>query len=429
MKKFIKVIIFMLCIVIPTGFCFTGCSEQKFADAWTYDENYHWHASLDENSTEVQFKGEHIMSDWVDNVDAELEESQRYKKCEICEYKIYEPLVPSEGLEYVLSTNSPKDNYYLVKSIGTCTDTTIRIPETHDGLPVKELVYNCFKDATSIKCVVIPDSFVNINKPFENCTSLERVILGKNIRSMYSSFEDIFKTCTSLTDIIFDEENPSYKTIDGNVYSKNGKTMHYYPRGKTEQSFTVLDSVEVIADYCFTKCKLKNITISDSVKRIGDYAFSECALLENVDLGNGVENLGGYTFIWSAIKSITIPESVTSFDSSIFSNCANLESVEFLCNVEELSDFMFQNSGLKTIIIPDCFKKIGQQCFNNCTNLKSVVIDTNITDIDYMAFGGITDLTIYFKGSEAEWNNITKDSNWNKNSSIKIEYNYTGTAG
>lgn len=426
MKKFIKAIIFVLCIILPAGFCFNGCSEQKFADAWTYDENYHWHASLDENSTEVQFKGEHIMSDWIDNTDANPEDSQRYKKCEICDYKIYESLASSEGLQ--LEYYNYSDSGYYVKGIGTCTDTTIRIPEIYNGEPVIMLDSNCFKGETNIKCVVIPDSIIETKTgAFENCTSLERVIVGKNNCFDGGSLNGIFSGCTSLKNIVIDESNEYYKSIDGNVYSKNGKAMIYYACGKTEQSFTVLDTVETIEESCFENCKLKSITVSDSVKTINAHAFSDCTQLESIVLGNSVETIEGYAFLRSAIKSITIPASVTSLGWACFRGCANLESVVMLCNVKTLSMSLFYETGLKTIIIPDSVETIDQQCFDGCTALETVVIGTNVTNIGYKAFARITNLIIHYKGSEENWNTITKDSTWNESSTITVDYNYTGT--
>lgn len=425
MKKFIKAIIFILCIVLPAGLCFTGCSKQKFADAWTYDENYHWHASLDKNSSDVQFKNKHIWSEWVDIANANPEDCKRYKKCEICDYIYYEPVAASEGLNFTLTTYSGSKRCYAVSGIGTCTDANIVIPETYNDLPVKRIKADCFKGLTFIKNVVIPESIINIEEnSFKECSSLERVVIGKNVTGVSFS---AFSGCTSLKDIVINESNEYYKSIDGNLYSKDGKEMLIYACGKSAESFTVLDTVETIGYGCFKNCNLKSVTISDSVKTIKEYAFQDCTKLESVVLGNNLESIQGYAFIRSAIKSITIPASVTSFGWSCFAECAQLESAVILCNIDKLDDFIFRESGLKTIIIPDSVECIGQATFKECAALESVVIGTNVTSIDYEAFAGITNLTIHYKGSEENWNNITKIDKWNENSSITVDYNYTGT--
>jgi hypothetical protein len=42
-------------------------------------------------------------------------------------------IAASEGLEFIRIW---PENVYAVRSIGTCTDTDLLIPDTHDGIPV-----------------------------------------------------------------------------------------------------------------------------------------------------------------------------------------------------------------------------------------------------------------------------------------------------
>lgn len=72
-----------------------------------------------------------------------------------------------------------------------------------------------------------------------------------------------------LESIIVDEMNNAYQTIDGNLYSKDGKTLIRYATGKNEQSFTVPNSVDSIDDYAFHGHILTEIIIPDSVTHIG----------------------------------------------------------------------------------------------------------------------------------------------------------------
>lgn len=65
--------------------------------------------------------------------------------------------------------------------------------------------------------------------------------------------------------------------------------------------------------------------------------------------------------------------------------------------------------------IPDSVAIIGTNAFAKCPSLASVDISINVTSIDDGAFYGCTSLaTIAFNGTIAQWNAITKGTNWNR---------------
>ncbi len=92
-----------------------------------------------------------------------------------------------------------------------------------------------------------------------------------------------FQDCTSLTSITVAEENTAYKSVDGNLYTKDGKTLIQYAFGKKDTSFTVPDGVTSIGNSAFEDCSsLTSVVIPDSVKTIGSNAFRDCASLTSV---------------------------------------------------------------------------------------------------------------------------------------------------
>ena len=81
----------------------------------------------------------------------------------------------------------------------------------------------------------------------------------------------------SLTSIEVSENNTAYCDIDGNLYTKDKKTLIQYAIGKKDTSFTIPNSVTTIGDYAFWNCdSLTSVVIPDSVTYIGRYAFSNC---------------------------------------------------------------------------------------------------------------------------------------------------------
>ena len=186
---------------------------------------------------------------------------------------------------------------------------------------VESIGSNAFEGCTGLTSIVIPDSD-NVTKiydsAFANCTGLEEVILGNHVerigyrkscrpcqysgkmaRIYYKSFEDkrnrgnAFRGCTSLTSINVDTENQCYKSIDGVLFSKDGKTLLQFPRGKKETDYTIPNSVGSIGSSAFAGCTgLTSITVPDSVKSIGDFAFYGCSGLKEVTIPKELDITG-----------------------------------------------------------------------------------------------------------------------------------------
>ncbi|MBQ3041810.1 MAG: leucine-rich repeat domain-containing protein, partial [Clostridia bacterium] len=72
-------------------------------------------------------------------------------------------------------------------------------------------------------------------------------------------------------------------TIDGNLYSKDGKTLILYLPGKTDTSFVIPSGVTKISSSAFENCtSLSSVTIPSSVTSIGFAAFNGCTNLSSV---------------------------------------------------------------------------------------------------------------------------------------------------
>ncbi len=281
------------------------------------------------------------------------------------------------------------------------------------------------KDAT-VTDVVIPDCVTSIGySAFYNCSSLTSITIPNTVTSIGSS---AFSGCSSLSSIIVDEDNTTYKSIDGNLYSKNGTTLIQYAIGKTDSSFTIPNHVTSIGGWAFSNCSsLASITIPNSVTSIGGWAFDGCsiknatiptntimylpkAFLKTVII-NGGTSIGSDAFYnCSSLTSITIPDSVTSIGSGAFSNCSSLEIITLpfvglTANSTSNTHFgyifgaryYYENyyyipSSLKTVVVTGG-TSIGDYAFYECSSLTSVTIGNSVTSIGSSAFRDCSLLT------------------------------------
>jgi hypothetical protein len=77
----------------------------------------------------------------------------------------------------------------------------------------------------------------------------------------------------------------NYSSVDGVLFNKLQTLLIKYPEGKSDNSYTIPDSVTSIGGWAFYNCtSLTSITIPDSVTSIGNNAFYNCTSLSSVTL-------------------------------------------------------------------------------------------------------------------------------------------------
>jgi hypothetical protein len=97
------------------------------------------------------------------------------------------------------------------------------------------------------------------------------------------------------------------------------------------------------------------------------------------------------------------------------------ETVEVTDGVVRISSFAFAGRGeqradkIEKIILPDSVKYINESAFKGCNVLEEVYIGKGIVEIGDTPFKNCYSLnTIYYAGTEEEWNAIRKISSWYK---------------
>lgn len=123
-------------------------------------------------------------------------------------------------------------------------------------------------------------------KAFSYCGKLKVVRFGKEISVIDSS---AFNDCGKLTIFDVDEENTMFLSSDGILYSKDKRSVIRCPEGCANDLISILDTVETIEPWCFSRClNLVDIILPKHLKKVGAYAFNDCRNIISLTLGDEV---------------------------------------------------------------------------------------------------------------------------------------------
>ncbi len=130
------------------------------------------------------------------------------------------------------------------------------------------------------------------------------------------------------------------------------------------------------------------------------------------------------------LQSVVIPDTVVRINSSAFLGCTALTNVVIPDSVTTLGKYAFRRCyDLKSVTIGDGLQTIDEYTFYECTDLTTVVIGAGIQTIVDFAFEDCENIsTVYYKGTPAEWNDVSVDLGKNMRLVRATRYYYSETA-
>ncbi len=323
--------------------------------------------------------------------------------------------------DLVFTLNKDEESYTVSGYTGN--SATVIIPSTYEGLPVTVIGEFAFAENEVIEEIEISDSVTIIDLcAFYDCYNLTSITIPASAQTINIT---AFNGCTSLTDITVDPANTVYSSIDGNLYSKDEKTLILYAPGKYETSFSIPNTVKTIDPTAFQDCdSLTSITIPSSVTTIGFGAFHDCDSLISMTIPSSVTLIDWGTFKdCDSLITVALPSSLTIISWSAFQNCDSLISIALPSSLTIIGESAFQDcDNLTSMTIPSSVTGIDASAFQDCDRLTSITIPSSVTVINANAFKDCDNLTIYVESSEKPW---AWSNYWNP-SNCPVMWGYKG---
>lgn len=160
----------------------------------------------------------------------------------------------------------------------------------------------------------------------------------------------------------FSISSRDYKTIDGIVYTKNGKMVVAGSLGL--ERVVIPEGVEKLSHSAFRNCKMKSVVLPDSIDRIRAKAFYQCKNIKSVKLGNNVDTI----------------------EDSAFAECCSLKHIDIPAGIKTINDYAFFNSGLESIELHEGLLCLGRKALFG-TDIKSIHLPASIKNMECDCFG------------------------------------------
>ena len=237
--------------------------------------------------------------------------------------------------------------------------------------------------------------------------------------------------CSNLTEVEVKSGNDYLCSVDGVVYTKDMSTLHFYPMGKRDVSFTVPDNVTALDPVScqsarFRSLDLKNVTV------LGEKALESCDKLQEITIPAGLTNIPEGAIVGTSLLNIDVDGNNPTYadiDGVLFSkdeetllqfpagrtNTADnpyevpsttrvIGSGSFLRarisyvtipenTVTTISERAFYGASLKEINIPEGVTSVGESAFRSCVSMTSASLPSTLKTLPNSCFRNCTRLS------------------------------------
>lgn len=325
---------------------------------------------------------------------------------------------------------------------------------------VTSLGASAFYNCKILNSISLPEGLTSIGDScFDSCRELEELYIPSTLVDLggvnltKETEFNCFNNCISLKKIEVSEDNKTYASYLGSLYTKeNGllTKLCLVPRG-IEGELVIPKTVNKIFNKAlYINNNITSVSFEDNMSAynpetntqgtltIGTNAFYSCGSLKKASLPNLTTLSNGLFQYCSSLESFEVPYTVTKIDKQAFYYCSSLKNITFEETPEGVTPFNlefvncsastsvdqgvpyvssctspFWRTALTEVELPERTTIIGNYVFYGLSNLRRVYVPSTVTTIGNYVFASLnstssslTDVTI------AENSKLTKIGNF-----------------
>ena len=264
----------------------------------------------------------------------------------------------------------------------------------------------CFGGYSKVETVILPDSIEEIGNNFLASTNVKTFHIPKNYKTFNP--EQSFDNTFIIERFTIDPDHEYYTVFDDALYTKDLKTLCYYPGGKQSKICIPHYKTETLlcASIAYSKI-IETIIIPPSVIKIEKTFCYHLEAIKNIiiicctskeERVNEIdwdkrEIFDGTNFTYEQIEwieSTAIP--FLSSETSFLTVLPNLFCPNETKDYSLSGSYFNGNDIIKSVLISNGITSIKEGTFKNMKKLKEVVFPETIVSIHPSAFEGCTNL-------------------------------------